>query len=266
MKQLLVRVQKKVLLWYRFFLIADNFWQIVGLRILNMLRLDKNRTQDAVIKLSNGINLTYGKILDLSAVPVTVEIWYERIYNPDGYSIDQGDLVFDIGANVGNFAMYAVKTGASRVVAFEPVQKNYELMLKNIQNNNMPQVEAHMLAVDGDSGVVTMHMSEVDTAHSITHEAFDQQGDISVEAVTIEQFCQKHSISKIDFLKVDCEGAEYQIFEKISDQMLGLINKVAIEHHERFVHRDHKEISDRLKNAGFTVIELPDHFIFAKRS
>lgn len=262
---ILNRVYKKVLLWVRFYKIAENFWPVVLLRLSNMLGLDKESTQDAVIKLNNGIKLNFGKQLDLSAVPVTVEIWYEKIYSPKGYEIHAGDVVVDIGANVGNFAIFALQEGATAVYAFEPVQKNYELMLVNKELNHSTNLHPFQLAVAGQSGQVVMHVSEVDTAHSITHSAFSQKGDVTVEAVTLDQFCLDKNIQRIDFLKVDCEGAEYDIFEKISDQTLGLVKRVGIEHHERFVHRDHAEISNRLKQAGFEVIELPDHFIFGKK-
>lgn len=264
MKSILIRVKRKILLWIRFFKISSNFWSVVWFRVVNMLKLEKLFPYHAKIVLKNGVVFDYGTVMDLSAVPVVVEIWEEKIYNPEGFEIGNADTVFDIGANVGNFSLFAAKHTSGQVFAFEPVKKNYDLLVNNIQLNQLTNVVPMQLAVAGTAGKVVMHVSAVDTAHSITHEAFSQEGDVEVEAVEIEAFCEKNNIPRIDFLKVDCEGAEYEIFEKISSDMLRRINKIGIEHHERFVHRDHAEISNRLKSAGFNVLELPDHFIFAK--
>ncbi len=259
------RIYKKIMLWVNFANLGKNFWQVVWFRILNMLKLDHMFPYKAQIILNNGVVLDYGEVMDLSAVPVAVEIWLEKIYHPKGWEIGSNDVVVDVGANIGNFAMAASKATSNKIYAFEPVPKNFELLKRNIELNNMHNILPFQLAVAGDAGQVVMHVSEVDTAHSITHQAFAQAGDVSVEAVTLAQFFQDQNIAKIDFLKVDSEGAEYDMFAKMSEPMFAKINKIAIEHHERFVGRDHAEISNKLKANGFTVLELPDHFIFATK-
>lgn len=262
---ILKRIYKKLMLWINFAQISSNYWHVVWFRIVNMLSLDKSFPYEAKIKLNNGIVLDYGEIMDLSAVPVAVEIWHEKIYHPRGYEIGENDVVVDIGANIGNFVMSAAKATRSTVYAFEPVPKNFELLKRNIALNNLFNVVPLQQAVAGESGTVVMHVSAVDTAHSITHKAFAQAGDVEVEAVTLEQFCDQHNVRTIDFLKVDSEGAEYDMFAQMSAGMLARIGKIAIEHHERFVGRDHAEISNKLRAHGFEVLELPDHFIFASK-
>ncbi len=265
MNSIIKRIKAKILLWVRFYKMSSNFWQVAWFRVITMLHLDAIFPYDARINLQDGTSIYYGPKMDLSAVPVVVEIWDEQMYTPKNYQIGAHDIVFDLGANVGNFAMYAANRTDGIVYAFEPVPKNFDLLQQNIHHNQLANVMPVKAAVTDRKGTATIHVSDVDTAHSVTHKAFSQAGDIEVQTVDLESFCNEKNVDRIHFLKIDCEGAEYDIIAQMTDAMLSRIDTIAMEHHERFVGRDHKEISDRLVATGFRILELPPHFIFASK-
>jgi hypothetical protein len=69
-------------------------------------------------------------------------------------------------------------------------------------------------------------------------------------------YCLEKNISKINFLKIDCEGSEYGIFENFSEDFLKIIDKIIMEYHLNTDGRLVKMI-EKLQNNGFTV-KVPD--------
>jgi hypothetical protein len=64
-------------------------------------------------------------------------------------------------------------------------------------------------------------------------------------------------LEKIDFLKIDCEGAELDVIDGISDENLGKISKIALEFHANYLTEDDSEkIIQRLTGAGFRSFQL----------
>ena len=64
-------------------------------------------------------------------------------------------------------------------------------------------------------------------------------------------------MEKIDFLKIDCEGAELDVIDGISEENLAKISKIALEFHPRYLtEEDSQKILQRLTDAGFTSFQL----------
>ena len=70
---------------------------------------------------------------------------------------------------------------------------------------------------------------------------------------TLDDVLQSQGIEKVDFLKVDCEGGEYALFDSVSDATLARISRIALEFHEIHPSHDHKRIVKRLESAGYKV-------------
>src|SRR4029078_12849095 len=81
------------------------------------------------------------------------EIWAYRKYDYFGYRVTPGDIVVDIGANIGTFSVYAAKVcGASRVFSFEPFPDNYRMLLRNIAQDGLGNMTCVNQAVAGNRG------------------------------------------------------------------------------------------------------------------
>ena len=148
----------------------------------------------------------------------------ERQYEPDGYAIQNGDVVVDIGAHIGSFALLAHAREA-RVIACEPSPENYRVLSQNIMHNNAHNITALQICVAGKDGVRELFL---DGQNAARNGLYGAGHSISVPALSLATLFKLQNITQCDFLKVDCEGAEYEIIEMIPLEMFARINKIAM--------------------------------------
>ena len=113
------------------------------------------------------------------------EIWAFRKYDYFGHRVQAGDVVVDIGANIGTFSVYAAKIcGASRVLSFEPFPDNYNILCKNVEQNQLRNVTCVNQAVARNRGGRTMGLNSVDCgSHSLVIGSFERT--VEVECCTL---------------------------------------------------------------------------------
>lgn len=155
------------------------------------------------------------------------EVVLENVYQVSE-EVLKGRPVVDIGANMGTFAILAASLGASKVVAAEPVAQTYEQLLKNIKKANAESVVApHNKAVMDKDGKVSIGVNEK-SGHNSLYMA--QKGSEEVESVAFGRLLSNIEGDNI-FLKMDCEGAEYDILMNASEEDMNRVSTVAIEIH-----------------------------------
>ncbi len=86
--------------------------------------------------------------------------------------IKKGDTVIDVGANIGFFTLFfrSLVGDNGKIIAFEPEKKNFEILKKNIQVNNLRNVEIHNLALGSENKNLRMILSENVGEHRIFNE------------------------------------------------------------------------------------------------
>jgi FkbM family methyltransferase len=129
--------------------------------------------------------------------------------------IRPGDTVFDIGANIGFWSLVAGRAvgTAGKVFAFEPVPANFQRLQQALELNGMTWVECRPVAVSDREGSTVFYAST--TGNSALGSLAQRAGidsPVEVLTVTLDQTLQAEGLDKIDFLKVDVEGAEGQVF------------------------------------------------------
>ena len=130
--------------------------------------------------------------------------------------IRPGDTVVDAGANIGLWALSAARRvgGQGRVIAFEPVARNFERLQEHVRMNEMTQVRCESSALSNQPGPAVMYVRTAGhsgLASLVAHEGLDETTD--VRRVTLDDYCAEHGIGRVDVLKVDVEGGELQVFE-----------------------------------------------------
>jgi FkbM family methyltransferase len=175
-------------------------------------------------------------------------------YNFNECKINPGDVVLDVGANMGVFSRYAIANGAKKVYSFEPIQENYDLLKKN--SNEFPIVP-FSFAISNKNGTENFHIDSTEGGHTILDKDPNNSRTDEIREIdcyTLDYLFKGNWIpDKIDFLKIDVEGAEIKVLEGISDENLGKINKIAIEWH-KFLFDDENlldTIINRLHPLGF---------------
>ncbi len=121
----------------------------------------------------------------------------------------------DVGANIGVFTLLASKLvgETGRVVAFEPIPENAQVLRTNIEINGRRNVIALEKAVTEQGGRCEIHLSSLCGCHSMVAGPDSSAGKVlSVETVRLDQVDE---LAHIDLLKVDAEGAEVSVLRSL---------------------------------------------------
>jgi len=179
------------------------------------------------------------------------EIWLHNTYTPKGFSINLGDTVVDIGAHIGIFSILASKfAGAGKVYSVEPMPENFALLKHNIKANKIRNITAINKALDKKTGHRKLFISENTAAHSFH---FKGNKTINVPTITMDRLVRQEKIRHIDFLKMDCEGAEYEVLFNCPDKVLRMIKKISLEYHDMDESRNGQSLKEFLERKGFKV-------------
>ncbi|MER8383827.1 FkbM family methyltransferase [Mesorhizobium sp. M1399] len=171
--------------------------------------------------------------------------------------LPKNPVVIDIGGYIGDFALYAAHTlKARRVLVFEPTLENYTILKKNVADNGLgDKIEAFNMAVSNSPEILL----NVETSeHGEIHvSSFWYEGAVQrrVPATTIPAILAANNLDCVDLLKVDCEGAEYDIFDITPDDCLNKFSNIVFECHK--VDRWEPRLAEtlaRLTSLGFSVV------------
>jgi FkbM family methyltransferase len=205
--------------------------------------------------------------VNTSDILVVWEIWSAKIYDDKRFPIAESDVVVDIGAHIGVFAVRAARQAhRGRVYAYEAYSKNYALLAENRQLNDLDNLHIDNRAVSGHRGEMNFYVPGDNGALGSFLQETDSPMEV-VQAMTLADIIAEHSLEQIDYLKVDVEGAEYEILSNCSQETLAKVRCVVMEYHE-FVGdtRTHLDLVNLLRSHGFnTVVEggiFPQKFLF----
>ena len=123
-------------------------------------------------------------------------------------SVNKGDIVIDIGANIGYYTLMFAKLvgGTGKIYAFEPDPKNFSILEKNIQVNGYNNIILEKKAVSNKLGKSTFYVSE-NSAGSSMHKPNNVVDQIYVDLITLDNYFEVNTITP-DFVKIDIEGYE----------------------------------------------------------
>ena len=177
--------------------------------------------------------------------------WVGKEMNNDDYHLEEmnlgpDDVVIDIGANTGIFAIYIAKKFGCKVISFEPVPPTYDNLSNNIKLNGAEHlVTAHNCAITSVEGdVLPITYNETITASSSTW----IDGEYwNCRTETIDKYVK--DLKKIKLFKVDCEGGEYEVIPAIVPYM-DKIENIAVEYH-RYIDTQDPQALHRLIKANF---------------
>lgn len=190
-----------------------------------------------------------------------------RDYLQHGIQLGRGDTVVDVGANIGSFAVLAAHTigPEGKVLALEPASVAFARLERNIKLNGFTNVTPIKAAVGGTSGKARLYLADR-SAYATLHEQVDGRKLDSAETVQVETLAslmEEFALDHIKLLKLDCEGAEYDILGHLEHKTADKIEQIAIEVHQ-IPGRDRAEIPRMLQRLGFTT--LPTYPLVAFRS
>jgi len=164
---------------------------------------------------------------------------YQDIYELGQMDLQSGDVFIDVGANIGFVSLFvAKKYPQAQIFAFEPAPGTFGAFEKNIAQNQVQNVTALNMAINGDGRDLELLIMPGDSGASNAFgtsalvERFKQDMGatvVTVKATTLDQAFEEYGITNCKVLKLDCEGAEYEVLRGTS--VLEKIDHIVMELH-----------------------------------
>jgi FkbM family methyltransferase len=156
----------------------------------------------------------------------------------------KGKQVLDVGANIGDSAIYFAINGALHVYSFEPYPYTYRLAKRNVELNGLEKQITLLNMGCGKDGAITVNpqLKSEPSSTLIPSEAGD-----TVRIVSLKRIVQDYGLSDA-IAKVDGEGCEYELILGASDRELQAFSQMMIEYHHGCA-----GLVDRLRKVGFHV-------------
>ena len=147
-------------------------------------------------------------IIPRDSVPVFIEIFHDCVYEQFS-SPGIGNIVIDAGAHAGMFTMKAAKLvgDSGLVVAIEPEPSNLALLQRNIESHSLTNVKVVSEAALNEKTTVKLYLQDLSGEHSLSRRSGDY---IEVSADSLDNIVSKLGLDRVDFVKIDVEGAELE--------------------------------------------------------
>jgi len=229
----------------------------------NWPRLILNRAKilkDDVLtyKFKNGLRFSIENAkgeFESSGMATITEIFITKNYNPPGMEIEEKDVIIDIGANIGIFSIYASKKAPKgKIYAFEPFKTHFLKLNKNLKLNKIKNIKTFSLAVDKDNKPKSFFISKTHTGNHSLLKNENTTLETKTECISLKEVFKQNKIKKCDFIKIDCEGGEYDILYGAPKDILNKIKKISLEFDN--IDQDKKNgsyLKNYLENNGFKV-------------
>ncbi|MFG2082155.1 amino acid adenylation domain-containing protein [Micromonospora tulbaghiae] len=227
------------------------------------------------------------------------EIFTRRGYLRHGISVRDGDVIFDVGANIGMFTLFAgLHWPRATVFAFEPIPPLYESLRRNVELHDLPATALPygLAAKAGEetftfyphNTVISSSRTSPEAAHDlvrsylrnrsdhlldtpgddtgISDEDLDELVDAGLSSErftcplrTLSDVVRERGVERIDLLKVDVESAEYEVLQGIDDEHWPLIRQVVVEVHD--VDDRLASVLTLLRGRGYEVTHAQDRLL-----
>jgi FkbM family methyltransferase len=152
-------------------------------------------------------------------------------------SLPADAVLWDIGANVGVYALYAAKVRGLRVLAFEPSAATLAVLVRNIELNGLAErVDAYGIALSDKTGLDYLYMAHTEAGHSM--HAFAQAETVAgalrpkfkqaVAGFAADDFCPVFEAMRPRFIKLDVDSIEPLILDG-AKALLGTVESLLVE-------------------------------------
>lgn len=142
------------------------------------------------------------------------EIFTDKCYEKY-FEVEEGDIVLDIGASVGPFTYSILEKKPKHVFCLEPSDREFKILVKNTLGHQVTQIN-----------------KGISNVNSVLETDMMFGGENFMESITFRKLITLFGFEKIDFIKTDCEGGEYDIFtEENLDYLINNVKKISGEWH-----------------------------------
>jgi len=207
----------------------------------------------------SGAKFQVRKAMDVWSVK---ETFLDRFYEKYGTELGDGWKIVDIGAGIGEFTLFALLGHPQNFVyAFEPYPRSFDLLSGNLAANGIANAQIFSEAIGAETGTLALDLSSGEPLQiqSLSLDTVLTQGEVlNVRSLSLEDAFNRLGLERCDLLKLDCEGAEYDILFHTSASILRRIDRIVMEYHDNLTAIPHQDLVKFLISEGFTVRTFPN--------
>jgi len=183
---------------------------------------------DFPYRFRNGASLQIDRGVD--HVPI-IEIFMRGDYG----TVADGAVVLDLGASIGAFSVYAATSGRKvTVYAYEPASHYFRRLTHNIRINSLEsRIKCFDVAVAGSTETRELFLEPTDRLFpSLISRSGSRGRSVRVRCTTLAEVIAANELARVDILKLDCEGSEYDILYNAPTDVLARIAEIRMEYHD----------------------------------
>lgn len=221
-----------------------------------LFHMGATKKQTFVVQLRNDLKVMIRKKSgDMMAV---LEDFYDKQYplESNNFGTTSNSVIIDIGAHIGTFIL-ALKNvyPDARILAYEPDSSSFSLCRRNIRMNKLKAIKVEKLALWKEEKIMSLHTSGNDYLGS---SIVTTKGDSEkrVRCTTLLKIFQENSIKSCDLLKIDIEGAEYEVLFSAPESVFKKTKTIYVEYHTSETdpkNNSGKRLKAFLKTKGYKV-------------
>jgi FkbM family methyltransferase len=198
------------------------------------------------------------------------ETWEENVYRIHDGDFNESKIFVDIGANIGSVSLFVDNFNKNRegdnkikVFAIEPEPNNLELLKENIINNFAQNITIVNNAIWHEEKIVSI--SNKGGNSNILN--LEDEEKSMVSAITMEKLFLLYDIREVDVMKIDIEGAEFDLIINTPSEVLSKIKKLVLEFDKSFDGSFGMMIEKLAKQFGIEILGSPERggYIYASR-
>ncbi|MDZ8050290.1 MAG: FkbM family methyltransferase [Aulosira sp. ZfuVER01] len=188
------------------------------------------------------------------------EIFTEQQYLQNGIVINEGDYIFDVGANIGLFSLFVNRIqNKVKIYAFEPIEQTFLTLEENTRLHNLDNIQLFNYGISSEDNPEKIFIfypnmagnsttkpgdiiadaddvkEEIDSEHieDLFTSFFEEEQQVKCQVRTLSSVMNELGINSIDLLKIDVEGAEYEVLQGIADKDWPKIKQIVGEVHNK---------------------------------
>ena len=169
----------------------------------------------------------------------------------------RGKLFVDVGANLGRYEVLLGKN-YERIIAIEPSPENISFLKRNVANAKVRNIEFLQCAVSSQNGNATLFYGEHCGAHTLMNADLNAEG-LQVKTITLDTLLKRED--NVDLVKVDVEGAEWEVLEG-SKEVLPKIKRWVVEVHNL---EQKERMAKWFEDKGYSITWLDIKHVYAER-
>ncbi len=209
---------------------------------------------------------TFEIMLDPRNGGVDYEIYGRGVYEPHILSIIKKNLsdesfFLDIGANIGQHALFAAACGA-HVYAFEPIRRLYYQTLESINKNGLLNVSLFNIGLGSETSQVDIYASEINMGASSIINKSGRKREETIHIKVLDDITSIIGIPRVDFMKIDVEGFEWEVLKGAEQTIRTHRPSILLEYSpDLYALQDPtigKQLYDFLVSLGYSITDIAD--------